>query len=91
MLEKDSSKKQKVKIITDSTSDISSATAKPLNIEVIPLKLLIDENTYLDGVDITPREFYQRLPTLEKIPTTSQPTPDEFAQMYEKNTSEGMQ
>lgn len=67
-----------VRIITDSTSDISTAQAKDLNLEVIPLHVNFGETSYRDGVEITHAEFYKKLREAAVTPTTSQPTPDDF-------------
>jgi DegV family protein with EDD domain len=49
---------------------------------VVPLTLHFEGRTFLDGVDITPAEFYRRLPTATVHPTTSQPSPGRFAETY---------
>jgi len=49
---------------------------------VVPLTLHFDGQSLLDGVDITPEEFYRRLPTATTHPTTSQPSPGRFAEVY---------
>jgi len=77
-----------VKIITDSTSDLSSEVAKELGITIIPLYVYIGSETYRDGVDLTPEEFYKRLPHCEKLPTTSVPPIASFAEAYDKLAEE---
>ncbi len=67
-----------VRIITDSTSDISAVQAKDLNVTVIPLKVIFGDKEYKEGVDISIEGFYDKLVKAEKLPTTSQPSPDEF-------------
>ena len=67
-----------VRIITDSTSDISAAQAKDLKVTVIPLKVIFGDKEYKEGVDISIEGFYDKLVKSEKLPTTSQPSPDEF-------------
>jgi DegV family protein with EDD domain len=49
---------------------------------VVPLTLHLDGKSLLDGVDITPAEFYRRLPAATTHPTTSQPSPGRFAETY---------
>jgi DegV family protein with EDD domain len=71
-----------IKIVTDSTTEISQAEAKKLGITVVPLKSIFDGVEYLDGVDFTPEEFYEKLAAAKKLPTTSQPTPDDFEKAY---------
>lgn len=83
------SNKPGVKVVTDSTSDITPEQAKRMGVTVIPLTVLMGEETFRDGVDITAHEFYQRLPKLEKLPTTSQPSPGLFMKAYEELTADG--
>ncbi len=83
--------KKGVKIVTDSTSDIPPEVALELGVTIVPLTLLVGDESYRDGMDITPQEFYKRLPTLEKLPTTSQPPPGLFLQAYEELTGEGFE
>jgi DegV family protein with EDD domain len=81
---------QKVKVVIDSTADMSLETIKELDLEMVPLTVLIGDQAYRDGIDITSEEFYQRLPTLSKLPTTSQPSPGLFLKAYEKAVEGGM-
>ncbi len=80
---------QKVQIVIDSTADMTPATIKELGLEMVPLTVLIGDQAYRDGIDITSEEFYLRLPTLSKLPTTSQPSPGLFLKAYEKGVNEG--
>ncbi|WP_442603908.1 DegV family protein [Paenibacillus sp. KN14-4R] len=78
----------KIRIVTDSTADIPEEIRKELGIECIPLKILFGEDTYLDGVTMTQDTFYDRLVTSSIIPTTSQPSPQEFLDVYQQIASE---
>lgn len=60
-----------VKIITDSTSDITPAQGKALGITIIPLTVNFGPKEYTDGVDITAEEFYARLRVATELPKTS--------------------
>lgn len=80
-----------VRVVTDSTADLPRELLEQLNIAVVPLKVMIDGESYRDGVDLTPKEFFQRLPYAKELPTTSQPSPGEFVQTYEKLRDEGAQ
>ncbi len=71
-----------VRIIVDSASDITAARAKELSVEVLPLKTIFGEEEYLDGVDISHREFYEKLIESDVHPTTSQIPPYEFEQVF---------
>jgi DegV family protein with EDD domain len=74
---------QKVAIVTDSTADIPPALARARGVTVVPLTLMLDGQSLLDGVDITPEQFYRRLVNAKTHPTTSQPSPGRFAEAYE--------
>jgi len=74
----------KVAIITDSTAYIPKDVVEKYQIQVIPLHLHWGEETYLDGVDIQPHEFYAKLKQSNINPTTSQPTPAAFKDVFEK-------
>lgn len=78
-----------IKIITDSTSDIDVAYAKELNIDIVPLKVIIDGKEYKDRVDLQPDQFYSLLEKSEVLPTTSQPSPQEFLNYYEEAKEKG--
>jgi DegV family protein with EDD domain len=73
---------RRVAIVTDSTSDLPPALAGARSITIVPLTLNFDGQALLDGVDITPTEFYRRLPSATTHPTTSQPSPGRFAEAY---------
>jgi len=62
----------KIAIVTDSTAYIPSDLVKQYNLTVTPQVLIWGEETYQDGVDIQPDEFYERLKTTRVMPTTSQ-------------------
>jgi fatty acid kinase fatty acid binding subunit len=73
---------RRIAIVTDSTSDLPPALASARSITIVPLTLNFDGQALLDGVDITPTEFYRRLPNATTHPTTSQPSPGRFAEAY---------
>ena len=76
-----------VKIIVDSTADLRPELAEKVGI--VPLSIQFGERTYVSGVDITPKEFYEMLVESDELPTTSQPAPYLFEEAYEKAVSEG--
>ena len=77
-----------VAIITDSTGGLTEELAKKYNLKIIPLKIHWGEETLLDNVDITPDEFYKRLGKAPVLPTTSQPSMNDFLQAYKKVPAE---
>lgn len=78
----------KIRIITDSTSNISQEEAKKMGIDVVPLNIFFDEGIYKDGIDLMPEEFYEKLLQSKNLPKTSQPSPSEFIKIYEDAKSE---
>ena len=71
-----------VRIITDSLSDITSDLANELGVTVVPLTVLFGHETFLDRVTITTAEFYRRLADGTVWPTTTQPSPGTFLEVY---------
>ncbi len=76
-----------VRIILDSTADLPQALKSRFTI--VPLPLFFGEEEYLDGVTIDHKTFYEKLIESDVLPTTSQPTPDAFAQAYQAATADG--
>lgn len=73
-----------VRIITDSTSDISLDRQEELGIEIVPLTVRFGGEDYLDGVTLTKQEFYEKLKNSTELPTTSQVNPETFVRVFEK-------
>ena len=78
-----------IRIVTDSTSDLTPAEAARLGVDVVPLTVRFGEEQFLDGVELTADAFYARLPRTAVQPSTSQPTPDQFAQVYRRHVDSG--
>lgn len=77
-----------VKIVTDSASDITQEEAKKLGITVVPAYLRFGLEVYRDGVDIDSDEFYHKLMTSPVHPSTSAPSPGDFAKAYKEAAQE---
>ncbi|CAI6066268.1 Protein DegV [Paenibacillus sp. JJ-100] len=73
----------KVAIVTDSTADIPEDIIRKYGIHVVPLRLLFGEETYADGIDLTSEQFYDKLRQSAVLPTTSQPSPTDFMNVYQ--------
>ena len=74
----------KIVVVTDSSAYIPPAALEGLHVAIIPLWLIWDNQRYRDGVDIDPPTFYQRLKTSKTLPTSSQPSPDEFVAFFQQ-------
>lgn len=79
----------KIKLITDSASDISKENAEKYDILVIPFKVTIGEKSYVSRVDFDNEGFYKMLDEYDGIPMTSQITAFEFTEVFEKLYEEG--
>jgi len=77
-----------VKIVTDTLSDITGDLTEEIGVNVVPLYVRFGERIYRDRVDITSEEFYKRLVIESTLPSTTQPTPNDFFQVYEKLAEE---
>lgn len=74
----------KVAIVTDSTVNLPVDVIQEHNIYVIPQILNWEGKSYLDQIDITTEEFYERLPQSKELPKTSQPSPGQFTEHFQK-------
>jgi len=77
-----------VKIVTDSVSDIPPEVAKELGITIVPLHVRFDSKVYRDGVDLSADKFFNKLQLSKTLPTTSVPSPGDFAETYNRLAEE---
>ncbi len=77
----------KVKIIIDST--INAHESMNDKLITVPLSVHFGDEEYIDGVNITNEQFYDKLKNCKELPTTSQPTPQAFIDVYNKETEDG--
>ena len=71
-----------VRIVTDSTCNLPPDLIQQYQIPQVPVLVLFGQETYREGVDITPREFYDRVERTGVVPTTSQPAAGAFVEVY---------
>jgi DegV family protein with EDD domain len=71
-------------VVTDSTADLPDEWRSRYGIEVVPLKVLFGKETFRDRVDMTDEQFFARLAKSTSLPTTSAPSPGEFAEVYQR-------
>jgi len=79
----------RVGIVTDSTCDLTPEELSALGVRMVPLKVMIGDDTFLDWVEMTPEGFYAKLATSATLPKTSQPTPAEFSAAYSELAEQG--
>ena len=77
-----------VKVVTDSTADLPDQLVQELGITVVPVYVRFGDKVYRDRVDISEDEFYERLTHDPVHPNTTQPTPQDFADAYQKLSQE---
>lgn len=78
-----------IKIMADSTCDLSSEIVEHYNIGIAPLKINIGEDSYRDKIDLSADEFFERLPGLKDLPTTSMPSPEEYLAIIDEAIEQG--
>ena len=77
-----------VHLVADSTCDLSAADAQQAGLSIVPLKVIVGEEVFGDGVDIDPATLYARMRTSPVVPRTSQPTPAEFESVFLKTANQ---
>lgn len=78
-----------IKIVTDSTTDLTEQEIEKYNITVVPLNSLIEGQSYIDGVTISRPEFLVKMLGSKELPKSSQPALGLFVETYEKLTEDG--
>ena len=76
----------KIKIVTDSSADVTPEIRSQLNI--VPLLVRFGEKEYLDGIDLDYDSFYEKLESNTDFPSTSQANPSTFQNIYEQTLQE---
>lgn len=71
-----------MQIVTDDGVDLAPEQKEGLDLHFVPLNFMLDGVTYQGGDDLPPKKFYEMLTEAENLPTTSQPSPAEFAKVY---------
>ncbi len=79
----------RVAVVTDSACDLPAVMIEALEITVVPLRLILGDETYLDGVTVTPHDFHAMLARSTLSPRTSQPPPADFREVYRALASHG--
>ncbi len=78
-----------VRIVVDSTADVSAVVRAKMS--VVPLTVHFGEQEYIDGVTINHKQFYEMLVETDVLPTTSQPSPEAFAEVFRQAQEVGEQ
>lgn len=78
-----------IKIIVDSTCDIDMSMREELRIDILPLTVHFGDEEFHDGIDITKPEFFKKMRSASKSPTTSQVTPQSFEKLFKEYAAQG--
>ncbi|TQR20702.1 DegV family protein [Psychrobacillus vulpis] len=81
----------KIHIVTDSTADLTKELIETLNIHIVPLTIQIDGESFVDGVDIQPETFLEKMAVSQELPKSSQPAAGVFKELYDKLGENGDQ
>jgi DegV family protein with EDD domain len=82
-MEHPATERRKVVVVCDSAACLPAELVDELRLHVVPMELFIDGKTYMDGVDISPQEFYSLLSSCERPPTTSAPSTASFIRAFQ--------
>jgi DegV family protein with EDD domain len=78
-----------LQLITDSSADLSPELISKRNISVVPMKINLEGSEYQEGVDITPKKFFEKMFASSELPKTSQPSPSTFAETFKALSDKG--
>src|SRR5260370_29928533 len=78
-----------VRVMTDSTADLDPGLAAEHGVVIIPLSVSFGDDTYLDGVDLDSRAFFEKLAHGQTRPITSQPSPGAFERAFRDAVTQG--
>lgn len=78
-----------IKIVTDSTADVSEELLKKYDIRVAPINIQFGTETYQEGIDIDRPTFFRKLDEYPTIPTSSQPSPGQLVEVYQELAEDG--
>lgn len=73
-----------VVIIADSTADVPQAMLSEYGIHIVPMRVAFGEESFLEGIEITAEDFYDKLTKSRDLPTTSQTSPSQYVEVYRK-------
>ncbi len=78
-----------IHLLVDSSSDYTMEEIKEKNIHYVPLTIMLGENSYKDGLELTPDRFYEMLTSSKEFPKTSQPSPQDFLEIFKMAKEQG--
>jgi len=79
----------RIRVVTDSASDLSAEVAADLGITVVPLSIRFGSDEFVDGRDLTTQEFWARCKASELLPETAAPSPGSFQEAFLAAAADG--
>jgi DegV family protein with EDD domain len=76
-------------VVTDSSCDLPPELLEARGINVVPLEVDVDGQTFREGVDLTPQEYWAKLAAAKELPKTSQPSPAVYAETFDALAADG--
>lgn len=76
-------------VVSDSTGTIPAAVRDRFHVPTVPLRVVFGDESYRDGVDIQPDEFYRKLAAFKGVAGTTQPSPGDFVSVFQAAAQEG--
>ena len=80
-----------IKLVLDSNCDLTLEFCQKHDIEMIPLSVAFGQKVYTENIDMSKKEFYEMMEISEELPKTSQPSPQQYFDVFEKLAKEGHQ
>lgn len=80
---------RKIHIVTDSTADLEEQVIKKYGLHIVPLTIQIDEQSFIDGVDLMPEKFLEMMAASKELPKSSQPATGIFKELYDSLGEDG--
>ncbi|MDD4780473.1 MAG: DegV family protein [Tissierellia bacterium] len=78
-----------IRIVIDSTSDVTSEIIEKYNLQMVPLTVNFEDKSYLDKIELSTEDFFNKLTSSEKLPTTSQVSPGAFVEVFSEILLDG--
>ncbi len=79
----------RIHVVTDSTSELTNQEINQYQIHVVPLTIQINNETFTDGVDIGPVEFFEKMANSSELPKSSQPAVGVFQELFDELGRDG--
>ena len=77
-----------IKLVLDSNCDLTLEFCQKHDIEMIPLSVAFGQKVYTENIDMSKKEFYEMMEISEELPKTSQPSPQQYFDVFEKLAKE---